>query len=162
MFYIFSGISTRGHVPRPIRDRDNELYVSKDEYPHETYAPYIIGSAFLVSKDVLHRVVRLIPHYPAIAAEDAYFGMLARIAGISPHENTAFGRQTNPHTWSTCNYRRITLSLNALAKDFPKMFEGSLRSERQCLPTITLFPDVATTKNPLAYNYTTSPSKSGP
>ena len=154
---MFSGISTRGHFPRPIRDRKNEMFVSKDKYPHETYAPYIIGSAFLVSKDVLHRVVRLIPHYPAFSAEDAYFGMLARIAGVSPYDNTAFSRHTNPHTWSTCNYRSIFLSLNAFAKDFPKMFEGSLRSERQCLPKMTLFPEVATRKSPLTHNSTTSP-----
>ena len=123
----------------------NELFVSKDAYKHDTYAPYILGAAYLISKDVLQKVVSLAPRYPAFPPEDAYFGMLAKETGVSPQHNSWFIRQAKPHTWHICDYRSILVSLNAMPSDFSKMFKESIRSERECMPMATLLPELAPT-----------------
>ena len=148
MFFLVTllGISTTGHIPRPVRNRESELFVSKDVYPYETYAPYVIGAAYMISADVLQTVISIIPRYSAFSAEDAYFGMLAKKAGVLPQDNEGFNRHSKPHTWSTCTYRRVLISFHAMARDFPMMFTESLKSEKQCQPMVTIFPESNSTE----------------
>lgn len=84
------------------------------------------------------------------SAEDAYIGMLARKAGIFPQDNQGFIRHAKPRIWNTCDYRRILISFNTMARDFPSMFSESLWSEKQCPPVVTLFPEthLKTKENP--------------
>lgn len=118
----------------------SHLFVSEEDYPHETFAPYIIGEAYLISKDVLLSVISHVPQQSLFSVEDAYIGMLAAKIGVSPQGNKGFLRHSKPYTWHTCDYRRILASLNAMPNDLSEMFEESLRSERGCLPEMTLFP----------------------
>ena len=118
---------------------DSVLFVSEEDYPHDRFAPYIIGAAFMISQDVLEHIVSSVPYFPAFAAEDAYVGMLLDKVGIEPEKNDGFIRHSKPHTWTMCNYRKVLVSLNAMANDFPKMYTNSAKSERSCLPKLTPF-----------------------
>ena len=61
-----------------LRERKLKWFVTRKEFPHRTYFPYAIGTAFLYSMAAIKDVVKVAPNIPFFCLEDAWFGMLMR------------------------------------------------------------------------------------
>ncbi|XP_071338016.1 beta-1,3-galactosyltransferase 2 [Trachinotus anak] len=69
---------------RPRRDSNSKWYVSEEQYPEDSFPPYVSGAGYVFSADLAARIswasrfVRMIP------LEDVYVGLCLRVLGIRP------------------------------------------------------------------------------
>ncbi len=102
--------------------------------------PFIVGSAYLLSMDVLHKMVPLLLRYPAFSTVDAYIAFLVQQTGVRAVNSEKFHMQINSNLLSICDYREIYVGVETIATDQEKMIEESRRSETECRPVITMLP----------------------
>ncbi|XP_033117100.1 beta-1,3-galactosyltransferase 1-like [Anneissia japonica] len=88
-----------------IRRNDSKWRVSNNLYPRHEYPPYASGTGYLLSGDVLQRMVKAAKHIKPFPVEDAYTGVIAEYLGIPLIDS---GRFTLFNAnWNTCNYRYL-------------------------------------------------------
>lgn len=69
---------------QPRRDSNSKWYVSEEEYPEDSFPPYVSGAGYVFSADLAGRIawasrfVRLIP------LEDVYVGLCLRVLAVRP------------------------------------------------------------------------------
>ncbi|XP_052775999.1 beta-1,3-galactosyltransferase 5-like [Mya arenaria] len=73
-----------------IRNPDNRWHVSMDEYPHDHYPPYASGMGYVLSLDVVNKIVDASQYISPFANEDAYVGVLINQVGVSPLRSGRF------------------------------------------------------------------------
>ncbi len=55
-----------------------------DEYPWSVYPPYVAGGSYLLSSDLLPRILMISPHVKHIKLEDVY---ILNVIGVEPQQN---------------------------------------------------------------------------
>lgn len=69
---------------RPRRDSNSKWHVSEEQYPEDSFPPYVSGAGYVFSADLAARIswasrfVRMIP------LEDVYVGLCLRVLGVRP------------------------------------------------------------------------------
>ena len=81
-----------GHVyeyPQPARDKNDKWYVSYEQYPDKFYPPYACGPLYMLSWDLVGKVIEQANHYDftLFPMEDVQMGMLMKKMGIKPTDN---------------------------------------------------------------------------
>ncbi|XP_059813504.1 beta-1,3-galactosyltransferase 4-like [Hypanus sabinus] len=66
------------------RDPDSPYYVPEAAYPAPTYPRYCSGTAYVLSRGAAAKVLAAAHRLPLVRVEDAFIGMCARAAGLSP------------------------------------------------------------------------------
>ncbi len=61
--------------------------MTSDEYPWSVYPPYVAGGSYLLSSDLLPRILMISPHVKHIKLEDVYMGMILNVIGVEPQQN---------------------------------------------------------------------------
>ena len=64
--------------PPVIRNNLSKFYVSKDEYEPDYYDTYCIGSAYIITVDLMRPMYRVSKRIKPLKMEDVYVGMLAK------------------------------------------------------------------------------------
>uniref|UniRef100_U3JR03 Hexosyltransferase n=2 Tax=Ficedula albicollis TaxID=59894 RepID=U3JR03_FICAL len=59
----------------PIRTRRSKWYVSREEYPGETYPPFCSGTGYVLSTDVASQIYNISESVPFIKLEDVFVGL---------------------------------------------------------------------------------------
>lgn len=54
----------------------------QEEFPGESFPSYLWGSAVIIGRDALRKLVQYIPYVPLLQKEDVYTGLLAEAAQI--------------------------------------------------------------------------------
>ncbi len=75
------------HHGKPVRTNDTWLrrwLVPESAYPHPTYPSYANGPAYLVSGNLVEKIVSVSNHIPYILIEDVYGAMLMKTIGVIP------------------------------------------------------------------------------
>ncbi len=76
---------------KPVRkaaDKMNRRWImTSDEYPWSVYPPYVAGGSYLLSSDLLPRILTISPHVKNIKIEDVYLGMILHVIGVVPQQN---------------------------------------------------------------------------
>lgn len=72
------------------------------EYPSHRYAPYAIGAGYILSQDVLKKLVVFSDRVHIFPNEDAYVGTVLHAAGVRPTYSARFITHSGP--WQVCNY----------------------------------------------------------
>ncbi|XP_014782244.1 beta-1,3-galactosyltransferase 1 isoform X1 [Octopus bimaculoides] len=88
-----------------IRDKNSKWYVSREEYPNNTYEVYCSGSAYIFSPDMPVRLLKISLKVPRFWIDDVYVtGMLVNALGIK-------------HTNYDSAYNFLVSSLDDISKD---------------------------------------------
>ncbi|XP_022099177.1 UDP-GalNAc:beta-1,3-N-acetylgalactosaminyltransferase 1-like [Acanthaster planci] len=90
---------------RPIRDTQDPLYVPNQDYPGNVFPNLARGPLYMLSMDVVQRMV---PHFGSvtpIAMEDAYVGVLANYVGAPITNDDHFVLLKKPKNF--CHYRHM-------------------------------------------------------
>ncbi|XP_054708136.1 beta-1,3-galactosyltransferase 5-like [Uloborus diversus] len=85
-----------------IRDPTSRWYVSDKEYRGSRYAPYVSGAGYVMSLDVLHKLVQLSGKVDVFPNEDAYVGYVLNFARVRPTYSARFVTHNGP--WQVCNF----------------------------------------------------------
>ncbi|XP_009871353.1 PREDICTED: beta-1,3-galactosyltransferase 5 [Apaloderma vittatum] len=70
----------------PIRVKDSKWYVSKREYPGETYPPFCSGTGYILSTDVASQIYNVSERVFFIKLEDVFIGLCLTKLNIQPEE----------------------------------------------------------------------------
>ncbi|XP_062892851.1 beta-1,3-galactosyltransferase 5-like isoform X2 [Mobula hypostoma] len=106
---LFTGYIVRSAAP--IREKTSRWYISKEEYPGETYPPYCTGTGYVLSTDLACRVWNISGTAPVFRLEDVYVGMRVAELKVEPvpiHFKPVFFSEGAP--FSICSYRRLVTS----------------------------------------------------
>ena len=122
--------------------RTGKWSVTYDEFPFEFFPPYIHGSSYVISSDVIRQLYEASHYVPWIPLEDVYIsGILGRIVGV--HHVTVIGSGTKvdkfarpaSHPVTACEVvRRRLLSLTHMKiDDLLKVWKNLHRPKWRCL-----------------------------
>ena len=115
----FEGMVLKGKPPirTNVTNWLKKWIVPESVYPHPTYPPYTNGPAYLVSGNLVKKLVSVSDHIPYIPIEDVYVAMVMKTMGVIPKNDNRYSQ------------KRLFLSsenttLNSLCA-FSKMFTTS-------------------------------------
>ncbi|KAM4054252.1 beta-1,3-galactosyltransferase 5-like [Anomaloglossus baeobatrachus] len=113
-----------------IRDPSSKWYVSHWDYEPDMYPPYASGIGYILSLDaarmILHRAKTTAP----IPVEDAYVGILAGKAHITPLSSARFAKHNAK--WSICNYRYLMVIHGLTAEEHETAHKKVLSTRTTC------------------------------
>ncbi|XP_069593375.1 beta-1,3-galactosyltransferase 2-like [Ranitomeya imitator] len=92
----------------PIRNLDSKWYVSPDEYPEETYPSFCSGTGYVLSGDLTHKIIKILPNVRWIHLEDVFIGLCLKKLGVepvAPPPNSEFNNWRV--AFSNCRYHNI-------------------------------------------------------
>ncbi|XP_012586389.1 PREDICTED: beta-1,3-galactosyltransferase 5-like, partial [Condylura cristata] len=92
----------------PVRARPHKWFVSREDYPLDTYPAYCDGTGYVFSSDVASLVYNVSGSVPFIRLEDVYVGLCLQKLDIRPrqlHTRQSFSRDGPP--FSVCGYRQV-------------------------------------------------------
>lgn len=113
-----------------IRNPMNKWVVSFEEFPHSHYPPYSSGMGYVLSHDVVMRMVNLSQFTVPIPNEDAYIGVLANMLNVQPSRTGRF--TLTGSGLRLCNYKYLVLIHHIPAVDQYTMFEKALDAPLKC------------------------------
>jgi beta-1,3-galactosyltransferase 1 len=113
-----------------IRDPDSKWFVSMEEYPSSHYPPYAVGMGYLMSKDLVEKLVNTSRYIPPFANEDAYVGVLADHFDVKPQRSGRFTLSG----WGlrTCNFLYVVVVHHVSAEDQYKLFDTNQEAFQIC------------------------------
>ncbi|NWU70488.1 B3GT5 galactosyltransferase, partial [Pterocles burchelli] len=91
----------------PIRKIKSKWYVSREEYPGNTYPPFCSGTGYVLSTDVASQIYSVSESVPFIKLEDVFIGLCLDKLKIHPEEL---------HSEQTFFPERIKFSVSRLKK----------------------------------------------
>ena len=92
-------------LDRPIRDSRDPLFVPESDFNREFFPNLIHGPVYLFTKHSFFKIADRMSAVTPIAMEDAYVGLLAEAAGITPTHNDHF--QLLGKTGNVCHHLRM-------------------------------------------------------
>nr|XP_060626293.1 beta-1,3-galactosyltransferase 5-like isoform X1 [Anolis sagrei ordinatus] len=96
---------------RPIRETISKWYVSKEEYPANTYPPFCSGTGYVFSSDVASQVYNISENVLFVKLEDVFIGLCLAELNIKLEEldskQTFFPERL---TFSPCSFKKIVTS----------------------------------------------------
>ena len=120
----------RRHV---IRDQRSKWYVSKEDFREQEYPPYASGIGYVLSHDVVWKLVDEAKDVPPVPMEDTYVGILAREAGVSVRDSGRFAK--NNANWRVCNYRYLMVIHHLDARQLREAQQSMLKACTACNQT---------------------------
>ncbi|XP_078355395.1 beta-1,3-galactosyltransferase 5-like [Oculina patagonica] len=84
--------------------RDGRYGVSPEEYNETIYKPYCSGGGYVLSRDVVEKLLSYFDVLKPLKIDDAYIGILANRAGVNVTHNEDFRMFEN-----NCEYKETTL-----------------------------------------------------
>ena len=137
-----------GHInARPFRNKLHKWYVSYQDYEHEYFPDYCFGGGYVLSGDMLGKILSVEPRTKKCNLEDVYTGMLVKkVNGKIVHDSRFESYYSFYRFWLSpraCNYNAIMLQhglpkpeyhahLTAIAK------KGYHSKHCQCMPIARL------------------------
>ena len=93
------------HYASPVR-REGEDSVSKIDYPKQRYPRYCSGTAYVLSSDIVRKMIKNVGEVKLFNIDDVFVGELALTLGVDPYQNDDFKINENPHK---CEYSNISI-----------------------------------------------------
>ncbi|XP_009955704.1 PREDICTED: putative UDP-GlcNAc:betaGal beta-1,3-N-acetylglucosaminyltransferase LOC100288842 [Leptosomus discolor] len=115
------------HQGAPNRDPTSPAFVPIRQYSEAFYPDYCDGSAFVMSQDVARKVYVAAKEVPVSVPPDAFVGICAKKAGITPMHSSRFSGGKHI-SYNRCCYKFIFTSSNMredeLFKDWKETSDG--------------------------------------
>lgn len=127
--YIGLVMQTDGRL-EVVRNPESRWFVSMDEYPSSHYPPYASGMGYLLSKDVVDKVVDASQYTLPFANEDAYVGVLINDIGVRPVRSGRF--TLTGSGLRTCNLVYLVVVHHISAEEQYTMMERNKEAQKTC------------------------------
>ncbi|XP_060077758.1 beta-1,3-galactosyltransferase 1-like [Ylistrum balloti] len=130
--YIGS-VSSKQH--EVLRDPNSVWYVSEELYAENFYPRYASGAGYLLSSDVVTRLIDVSRYRIPIPNEDAYIGILAQDIDVKPLQSGRFTLMSIG--WTLCNYLYLVVIHKVLPDQQEDMLNNTIRARTShlCTPT---------------------------
>ncbi|KAJ8391694.1 hypothetical protein AAFF_G00086440 [Aldrovandia affinis] len=116
-----------------IRDPLSKWYVSWDDFREEEYPPYASGIGYILSTDVVRRILKAAESVPPVPMEDAYVGILAKEAGVPVVSSARFTKHNV--NWRVCNYRYLMVIHHLDVTELKVAQENMIKARTACSQT---------------------------
>ncbi|XP_033107734.1 beta-1,3-galactosyltransferase 1-like [Anneissia japonica] len=93
---------------KPIRNVRSKWYMPKDVYPHDKYPPFLSGTGYIMSVDLVMRMNSVSSDVAFLHLEDVFAGTLWQKLGVKPQGNKRF--HNAPVKFSYCAYKKLFTS----------------------------------------------------
>ncbi|KAK3579116.1 hypothetical protein CHS0354_022136 [Potamilus streckersoni] len=114
-----------------VRNTLNKWFVSEEVYPDTHYPPYASGMGYVLSMDVVRKMVDVCKYVQFIPNEDAYVGILADRLGIEPVMSGRF--TVSSFGLRMCNYLYLIVIHSVMQpKEQYTMMNNTLVATSQC------------------------------
>ncbi|KAJ8263017.1 hypothetical protein COCON_G00154740 [Conger conger] len=116
-----------------IRDPVSKWYVSREDFREDEYPPYASGVGYVLSADVVLRILKAAETVPPVPMEDAYVGILAKEAGVPVMLSGRFTK--NNVNWRVCNYRYLLVIHHLGVPELKVAQENMIKARTACSRT---------------------------
>ncbi|KAK6180042.1 hypothetical protein SNE40_012262 [Patella caerulea] len=113
-----------------IRNSFSKWKVSKDVYAPNTFPPYASGTGYIMSQDVIAKVVEECRYHTPIPVEDAYTGIVIDALHINPKTSARFMPFSSG--LSICNYLYMFVTHNVEPDRQSVMHHNMLIAKSEC------------------------------
>ena len=116
---------------RVIRNPESKWYVSKEQFPFDYYPNYASGTGYLMSSDVLSKMLHHSMYNKPFPNEDAYVGYMMEKAGVSAIHSYRFTLYSNK--WSMCNMMFLIVMHDVKVDEQEVFQETANRAWTKCM-----------------------------
>uniref|UniRef100_A0A665UYW2 Hexosyltransferase n=1 Tax=Echeneis naucrates TaxID=173247 RepID=A0A665UYW2_ECHNA len=103
---------------RPRRDSNSKWYVSEEQYPEDTFPPYVSGAGYVFSADMAGRISWASRFIRMISLEDVYVGLCLRVLGVQPVYSISLPTLRNLFEIRNLEYNRCTFAKLIIVNGF--------------------------------------------
>lgn len=103
---------------RPRRDPSSKWFLSEQQYPEETFPPYVSGAGYVFSTDLASEISRASRSVRPIPLEDVYIGLCLRVLGVRPVYSRSLPTFRNLFEVRDLKYDRCVFSRLVLVNRF--------------------------------------------
>ncbi|XP_078661721.1 beta-1,3-galactosyltransferase 1-like [Branchiostoma floridae x Branchiostoma belcheri] len=116
----------------PVRTPGKKWYMDTEIFPRWLYPPYCIGSGYVMSSDVAHRLYMTSLKVPIVQIEDVYLGICAEKAGIKPRNHPEFGCWKNT-AYAYCRFKELLTAHGLKPRDLTEAWaDMKVKDDRNC------------------------------
>ncbi|KAM9810535.1 beta-1,3-galactosyltransferase 2-like [Neosynchiropus ocellatus] len=113
--FITGSVITDG---TPRRDPGSKWHLSEEEYPEESFPPYVTGPGYVFSLDLARHISLASRFVHMISMEDVYVGLCLRVLGVQPVYSRTFLPPRNLFEIRKLNYDRCTFAERIIVNGF--------------------------------------------
>ena len=113
-----------------IRSALSRWAVAERDYAPVYYPPYASGIGYVLSYGAVRRVLAESRRVAAFPNEDAYVGVLADRAGVTPLNSYRFTLLSDK--WTVCNFRYLVVVHNVTSRRQRELWETARRAAVEC------------------------------
>ncbi|XP_013379398.1 beta-1,3-galactosyltransferase 5-like [Lingula anatina] len=111
----------------PIRNPLDKWYVGENEYPGSKFPPYVNGPSYIMAMSTARKLLSAAFTLPYLSMEDAFLGIAAEKAGVTPEHDGRFVPFFWPgHEYNFCAYQHM-LTIHANPEDIKQQFWSDLK-----------------------------------
>uniref|UniRef100_A0A3B4TR21 Hexosyltransferase n=1 Tax=Seriola dumerili TaxID=41447 RepID=A0A3B4TR21_SERDU len=103
---------------RPRRDSNSKWHVSQEQYPEDSFPPYVSGAGYVFSADMAGRISRASRFVRMIPLEDVYVGLCLRVLGVRPVYSISLLSLRNLFEIRNLEYNRCTFAKLIIVNGF--------------------------------------------
>ncbi|XP_040010167.1 beta-1,3-galactosyltransferase 2 [Xiphias gladius] len=128
VFYLISwlrGSARQGFITgsvisdgRPRRDSNSKWYLSEEEYPEDSFPPYVSGAGYVFSADLAGRISWASRFVRMVSMEDVYVGLCLRVLGVRPVYSLGLLTLRNLFEIRNLEYNRCTFAKLIIVNGF--------------------------------------------
>jgi len=113
-----------------IRSAHSRWAVSERDYSPVYYPPYASGIGYVLSYGAVRRILAESSRVAAFPNEDAYVGVLADRAGVTPVNSYRFTLLNDK--WTVCNFRYLVVVHNVTSRRQGELWNTARRAATEC------------------------------
>lgn len=102
----------------PRRDSSSKWYLSKQQYPEDTFPWYVSGAGYVFSADLAARISWASTHVRMIPLEDVYVGLCLQVLGVRPVYSRTLIPYRNLFAIQHLDYDRCTFAKLIVVNQF--------------------------------------------
>ncbi|XP_053727076.1 beta-1,3-galactosyltransferase 2 [Synchiropus splendidus] len=102
----------------PRRDPGSKWHLSEDEYPEDSFPPYVSGAGYVFSLDLARHISSASRFVRMIPMEDVYVGLCLRVLGVQPVYSRTFLPPRNLFEIRKLHYDRCTFARRIIVNGF--------------------------------------------
>ncbi|XP_071942229.1 beta-1,3-galactosyltransferase 1-like [Antedon mediterranea] len=114
----------------PIRDPKSKWYMPKETYPGGKYPPFLSGTGYVMSSDVVRKTFIASVDTPFLYLEDVFCATVWDKIGIKPKRHAEF------HNWRTqysfCRYKRILTTHMVPPGEMRRIWNDQKKTDKKC------------------------------
>ncbi|XP_013379397.1 beta-1,3-galactosyltransferase 1 [Lingula anatina] len=111
----------------PIRDNSSKWHVSENEYAGSKFPPYVNGPSYIMAMPTARKLLSAAFTLPYLSMEDAFLGIAAEKAGVTPENDKRFIPAIWPgDEYSFCAYQHM-LTIHDVPENVRQQFWSDLK-----------------------------------